>query len=742
MSNDQTASSPAVSRHVWRFFRAGGVDQVTFRSGNDVANLENLDLKLWLALAMPTRGIEFDPATLDLIDTDKDGRIRPPELLAAIAWARNAFTDLNGLLKGGDSVPLASIKDEGMRKGAQRVLATLGRSDAPAIALGDVAQMTAAFAQTTFNGDGVVPADAAKDDATKQALTDIISALGSVTDRSGKPGVNQVMLDKFFSEAQALSDWFKKAEGDKSLSPAGEGTAAALAAVNAVKAKVDDYFARARLAAFDTRATAAVNRQEAEYLAIAAQDLTISAQEVAGFPLAKIEPNKPLPLKQGLNPAWAGAIATLANQAVAPLLGVGKTSLTEAEWAEIQAKLAPVANYSAGKPATGVEKLGLSRVRELLASTAKESIAALIAEDVALKPEFDQTVAVEKLIRFQRDLVKLLVNYVNFAEFYGLRGAVFQAGTLFLDARACRLCVEVTDPGKHATLAGLAGIYLAYCDITRPGGAKKTIVAAFTDGDADNLMVGRNGVFYDRKGLDWDATITKVVANPISLREAFWAPYKKLLRMIEEMVAKRAAAADAAADKKLAAAAEATTTADKAKPAEPKKIDVGTVAALGVAVGAIGAAITGLATGLMKLAWWQIPLVFVGIILIISLPSMVIAWLKLRRRNIAPLLDANGWAINTRAKINTPFGAALTDLAKLPAGAERSLDDPFAEKKRPWGLYIFIAVLVIAAIWIRVDSKKRGHYFWQKKPVAESVTNASSGTNITVTVPATNPPPQ
>jgi len=31
-------------------------------------------------------------------------------------------------------------------------------------------------------------------------------------------------------------------------------------------------------------------------------------------------------------------------------------------------------------------------------------------------------------------------------------------------------------------------------------------------------MVGRNGVFYDRKGRDYDATITKIVASPISLR--------------------------------------------------------------------------------------------------------------------------------------------------------------------------------------------------------------------------------
>ena len=71
-------------------------------------------------------------------------------------------------------------------------------------------------------------------------------------------------------------------------------------------------------------------------------------------------------------------------------------------------------------------------------------------------------------------------------------------------------------------------------------------VAAFTDGDSDNLMAGRNGIFYDRKARDWDATITKIVDNPISIRQAFWAPYKKAARLIQEQIAKRASAADAA----------------------------------------------------------------------------------------------------------------------------------------------------------------------------------------------------
>ena len=46
---------------------------------------------------------------------------------------------------------------------------------------------------------------------------------------------------------------------------------------------------------------------------------------------------------------------------------------------------------------------------------------------------------------------------------------------------------------------------------------------------------------------------------------------------------------------------------------------------------------------------------------------------------LARLLDANGWAVNSHAKINIPFGTSLTLLAVLPKGSKRSLSDPFAK---------------------------------------------------------------
>src|SRR5437588_11027538 len=99
------------AKHTWTFFRAGGFDQVRLQSGADLMALDQLDQKLWVALACPITGVEFDSKTLALIDTDKDGRIRAPELLAALKWAGACLKDPNDLLKGSPQLPLAAIND-------------------------------------------------------------------------------------------------------------------------------------------------------------------------------------------------------------------------------------------------------------------------------------------------------------------------------------------------------------------------------------------------------------------------------------------------------------------------------------------------------------------------------------------------------------------------------------------------------------------------------------------------------
>ena len=725
VSNLKNIISANNNTHIWQFSRVGGVNRVNIETGKDLISLEYLDQKLWTALSCPVYGMEIDSKTLELIDNDNDGRIRVPEILEAVKWVTSLVKDPNDLVKENNGLPLSHINtatQEGrnLLASAKQILTNIGKPDASEISVEETSDTVRIFANTRFNGDGIITEDSTDDTNIKLLINDIISCLGSVTDRNGKEGISIDLINEFYKNCEDYSAWYAKAEVNlKKILPFGDSTAEAFASYTAIKSKMEDFYLRCRLAEFDEDSVGILNSLNAKYEEISSKDLSSCTDEISNFPLTKIEAGKALPLTKGINPAWENALNSFKKLVIDPEFP-NKHDLTEAEWKTIVQKFEDYKNWQAEKAGEAVEKLGLSSIRELLAGKTKESLHFLIEQDNALETNTNNIILVDKLARYYRDLYKLLKNYVTFHDFYSSESkAIFQVGSLYIDQRCCDLCIKVSDMNKHNTIAKTSGICLLYCECySKTKNERMTIVAALTDGDFDNIEVGRNAIFYDRQGEDWDATIIKVIDNPISIRQAFWSPYRKVSRFISTQIEKFASAKDKEVE--TAATSKIATTTTKvdeglknsvetggtipAKPAATaphQAFDigkfVGIFAALSLALGAIGSVLTSILTGFLSLVWWKMPLAIVGIMLCISGPSMILAWLKLRKRNLAPLLDANGWAINAQATINIAFGNTLTHLATLPENSRLNLIDPFAKKKNPV-VPILISLTIILGV--------------------------------------------
>src|SRR5262245_13208011 len=136
----------------WKFFRAGGVDQVVLGTGADLVHLDELDPKLWVALSMPTKGVDIDARTLELLDIDHDGHIRHPEILAAVKWVDDVYAEPEKLLDGGDEVPLSALDKGPLLDSAKEVLGALGKPDARALTLDDVRARVTLYASTWLDG--------------------------------------------------------------------------------------------------------------------------------------------------------------------------------------------------------------------------------------------------------------------------------------------------------------------------------------------------------------------------------------------------------------------------------------------------------------------------------------------------------------------------------------------------------------------------------------------------------------
>lgn len=698
------------SKHTWKFFRAGGFDQVQLDNGADLLALRQLDQKLWVALSCPTRGVEFDSRTLDMIDKDGDSQVRASEVLAAMEWAGGLLKSSNLLLEGSDKLLLADVTDESdegreILASARHILKSLGKPLAAEITLADMADVESILAGLTFNGDGIICAGQIADDAVSATVEDVAGCAGTLADMSGGAGINQALADKFFADVAEYSAWYARGEADPAVLLLGKDSLAAAEVLQAVKEKITDYFTRCQMAEYDERAALPLSRSAEDYQRVATQSLSAANEELANFPLAGIAPNKALPLVSGLNPAWQDKVVALRERVIGPLLG-SKETLGSGEWSALCEKFKSFEAWQTAKPNSTVADLGIVRIREIVAASHQAAISALIQQDLAVESEIKAIRSVERLLRYKRDLYKLVCNFVSFRDFYsGRQKAIFQIGTLYLDGRSCELCVKVEDINSHASYAGSSGVCLVYCELVRNGGAEKmNIAAAFTAGDSDFLKVGRHGIFYDRTEQDWSATIVRISDHPISIRQAFWSPYKKLSQTISEQMQKFAAArADRVHENMARTAAE--TGKSVAAPAAPPKpaFDVGKFAgifaAIGLAIGAIGGILAAIVGGILSLKFWQIPLALGGLMLAVSGPSMALAWFKLKRRNLGPILDACGWAINARVFINIPFGTSLTALQALPEGAHRSLIDPYAEKKSMWPYMVVLLLLLALLGW-------------------------------------------
>ena len=699
-------------KYKWQFENIGGCSRVKIATGQDIAHLDELDTKMWTVLSCPVKGLEIDEKSLRYMDLDADGKIRVNDVVGVSQWATKVLKNPDLLLPGNDAIDIEDINvenEEGQKlaKAAKQILANLGKEETR-ISLADTADIAAIFAKTRFNGDGVIT-PASSDVAEEiNAITAAVAKTGGTMDRSGQLGVTAPQIEQFYAELKAYSDWCAA----EVPAPFGDKTDAVIAAYQALDAKMKDFFMRNKLAKFSPDSTVALDVQTSRIEAISAENLSVKGDEIAAYPIARITGEAAMDLTAPINPAWAGQFKVLEGVAIP----AGQKTLSEEEWAAIGAQFAAYTAWKGSKAGASVEDLTIATVNELLQQDKKQALLDLVAQDASYKEEADNIEMVDKFLHILRDFYRLLKNFITFHDFYNKEkklGAIFQSGTLIIDQRACRFCMKVENMPAHNATAATSGLFLVYCDCTtKTSAAKMQIVAAITVGEIGNLIVGKNALYYDNAGVEWDAVITKVVDNPISVAQAFWSPYRRMSVAVENLISKSAAEKDSkmmadatakinAAPTTLPATPAPAAGADAAapKPAAAPPFDIakfaGIFAAIGMAVGMIGTALASLAKGLWALTWWQLVLVFLGLMMLISGPAMVLAWLKLRRRNIAPLLNANGWAVNAASKISIPFGETLTDVAKYP---KLKLKDPYAKKGMSAWAKVLVTLLVLAVI--------------------------------------------
>ncbi|MBI5498081.1 MAG: hypothetical protein HY904_23970 [Deltaproteobacteria bacterium] len=670
------------------FRNLGGSLQAVVDDADQLGVIDRLDAARWAATSAPLRDLHCDPAFLAFVDTDSKGRIRVAQLIRARDWLFRRLARHARLADRTDVLVLEDLdrsNDDGKRlaAAAEHLLREINAPDRTRLALADIRAFRSSYAKTLANGDGIVPPACVTEPPVAAFMQDVLGVVGGSRDASGEDGVGTAELDRFLERGAAYLSWKARAAAEPALLPWGEGTAAAAAAICGLDARVEEYFLHCDLLAAESVDGAASRLSADELKALRAGSGAAIERYLAESPLAPPQADGRLPLTGRVNPAFRARLMELAA-VLSRALGADTTSITRDDWRRARAVFDGYQAWQRERPAEPFEKLSESALRAALDGPLPGRVRHFIAVDRAAAPEVEQLSELERLVLHQRWLLDLVNNFVNFSAIFDPeRHALLEMGSLVIDGRRLEFCVRVEDRSAHKKVAAESLLFLVYASISDKDGTAPSyeIAAPVTAGERGRIRVGKRGIFVDLDGREWDATVVDLVENPISILEAMKAPFRRASQLVSRKIDELAAAQLAAAEKRALstgaalpglpapAPAPPATPPPDVKPAAPGGFN-GRDLLLGgsIAFAALGSAFAYAVSALSSINPLSAVAAVASLVAVVAGFAGFLGWLKLRRRDMSILLEANGWAVNVPLVVTRRIGALFTRIPPLPPG--------------------------------------------------------------------------
>lgn len=630
-----------------RFRRYGKSRQLLLTSMSDLSNALALDSARWAATGAPVAGLTADSALLRHIDEEGDGRILAHELRSAISWTLATFVAGSVPSKTADIEERFLATDgpeaEKLRLGIRRILSRLGKQPEARLTLGELRELARQLSLQPVRG-GILLPEATDDPLLAGFSSDVIRVTGGRPHPSGTIGLDADQAAAFVEGIAAYLDWYSAKPN-----PFGEGTEEAVGLLEQLAAKIDHYFLLTHVRRMDEHLLDPL-LAEATTDGAMLNDPARLRQLLEGYPIAAPRIDGTLALNEVDNPLYADSITRLAELVVAPRWPDAGGALKETMWTEIVAVWETYRNWRATRPALSYDGIDPSLLERYGTGEEARKVAdlAAAAEREEIRPE--EIALVEKAILFRMSILRIANNFVSFPELYDPNArALFEVGSLVMDGRYFHLSVVVGDRAAHKAAAARSNMYVLYVAVReRQGSTLYEIAVPVTSGSVGNLGVGKRGIFLEIGGRELDAEVVEVIDNPVSLGEAIRAPFRRLAAAVET----RVQAMGSAAEKQVATGSPRSLLGGANT--------AGLVAGGGVALAALGSAAAFVTGTLARLAWWKILVGLGAIAAAILLPAIIIAVIRLRRRDLSSILEASGWAINARMRLTRRLSRFFT----------------------------------------------------------------------------------
>ncbi len=626
--------------------KIGGSPQFVIPVPEVMKDIVALDPALWAATSAPCAGLSINPKFIAYLDPNNSGSIRIDEVIAAIEFLLKSFKSARELNNQNETVKLSELNVESDAGKAflkfVKKSFSLKADESSELTLAQVSDKINLVSSGPLKGDGNLTSAAVKDADDLNLFKDILAV-------SGKDSLSLELLDKFIADAEDFLDWEENtAKPELKV----KDSTSAYSAYSALKDKLNEFFSFCQLVAADPANAGRFRLDPEKIPPLELKNPAAVSEYLDAMPLAPPNRNLGLELSSTINPRFQGQVKDFAAAFKLSVLSLEK-------WEKIKQELAPYEEYCARIYGDPTGKLGRKKLEAYLKGPEIQNLRNILAKDAELSDTLGLLKKLEKMILLRCRMPEFINNFVNFKDLYTQgKTSIIQAGSLIMDGRHFDLALFVKNPAEHKKYALKSNLCMIYVELVNKDKniPKQFAVAAITTGSVNNLYAGKKGVFIDNHAVYRDAVITDFVNGPISFWQTMFLPFRKASEAISQRMMKLSSFN--AIEKNVGKGMKTVETQKKGF----SLVSAGSIAVLcgSVGVAALGSGLVFAINKLKDVSWVKITSVFLGVIILIMMPAVISALLKLRRRNLALFLEAAGWAVNQHLKLKGAIARTFT----------------------------------------------------------------------------------
>ncbi len=606
----------------------GSTVHLAIDSVKDLDNALTLDEVHWLASTAPLSDFLLPAKFLNLLDEDDDGRIRVEEVKNAIRWLRAS----SKLETSTGEFQRSQLKSQELEEGWDKIARAFELSESEPLTTTKLANFRTKYQENPVAwGSGSLVPEEVDDEEQRRLLSSIQQAV--------KPGIEAVteeQLDQFLEDARIVVDWRNSSPGD-------DAWADQYPAYKVLGEKLQEYFLLADAAHYTNK------QPEFEWPKNLTDEELLS--EFKKMPLVQPLRREALEFEDRPNPAYLEELAEFRHT----FLKSGESALSRTQFWEMRSRFQTYSGWLDQAPSTEATKLDTSTLEtwlqdETLIAKTRQTLQAKRQSGLVLK-DFDN---LEKLMLLQEHLVDFCRNFVAFPDLYNPNErALFERGTLIMDGREFHLCLPVDDIASHKKAAARSNTFVLYIAV-----GKETLAVPVTSGSQGYLATEKRGIFNHVDGKEKEAKVLDLVTNPISFYEALIAPFQKIVQSLKDKVEKLSS------DKEKDLVSGTMTPAQPSTSGGSQKGSM--LAGGGLAIAAIGSSLAFVLKTLATLTISKILIGFLSLFLAFFIPAALVAYIKLKNRDLSAILEGNTWGINARMKLTSAQAKQFTQSPRHP----------------------------------------------------------------------------